>query len=338
VDLKPYEEFGCDGLPLLSDLVRAEIRRADEDDGVSPFVRESFEPILTAAASRLDPEGTYAPDSQAPTAVTGDRTGLVVSDKWVIFARPRSQHIVLQDIDRLRRATREATEPVEGVASRLVTHPSSQIDGGRAWAPIGSVLGADLPDLTTEEDAPYTDVFFPKPFNDDQIEIVKRLARSDGLVVQGPPGTGKTHTIANLICHAMATGQRVLVVSRGEAALAVLREQLPEEVRPLAISILSSERQGLRQVEGAIRQVQEVVEATQPESRVKGIRRRETEILDLRRRNEAIDGELDDIAVAHLAKFGPRKETPAELAVPCSRPNEIWSIAGPLGRDVAGAL
>ena len=48
----------------------------------------------------------------------------------------------------------------------------------------------------------------------------------------------------------MATGQRVLVVSRGEAALAVLRDQLPEKVRPLAIAILSNERQGLRQVEG----------------------------------------------------------------------------------------
>ena len=70
-------------------------------------------------------------------------------------------------------------------------------------------------------------MFFPKPFNDDQLEIIRRLSRADGLVVQGPPGTGKTHTIANLICHAMATGQRVLVVSRGEAALAVLKEQLP---------------------------------------------------------------------------------------------------------------
>ncbi|MGE5599552.1 MAG: hypothetical protein ACM3XS_09250 [Bacteroidota bacterium] len=25
--------------------------------------------------------------------------------------------------------------------------------------------------------------------------------------MQGPPGTGKSHTIANLICHLLATGQ-----------------------------------------------------------------------------------------------------------------------------------
>src|SRR6266576_6228060 len=109
--------------------------------------------------------------------------------------------------------------------------------------------------------------FFPKPFNDDQLEIVRRLRAADGGVVQGPPVTGKTHTIANLICHAMATGERVLVVSRGEAALAVLKDQLPKEVQPLAISVLSNERQGLRQIESAIREIQAVVEGTQPENR-----------------------------------------------------------------------
>ena len=86
------------------------------------------------------------------------------------------------------------------------------------------------------------DVFFPKPYNDEQIDICRRLAKADGLVVQGPPGTGKTHTIANLVSHAMATGQRVLVVSRKDAALATLRDQLPAEIRPLAIALLSNER------------------------------------------------------------------------------------------------
>ena len=122
------------------------------------------------------------------------------------------------------------------------------------------------------------DVFFPKPFNDDQIEIMRRLQSGDGLVVQGPPGTGKTHTIANLICHAMATGKRVLVTSHGESALTVLKDQLPKEVQPLAIAILSSERQGLRQIENAIREIQSIVEGTRPEARRSNIHRMETEI------------------------------------------------------------
>src|SRR3984885_4203300 len=92
----------------------------------------------------------------------------------------------------------------------------------------------------------------PTDFNDDQVEIIRRLEKSEGLVVQGPPGTGKTHTIANIICHMLATGRRVLVVSHGETALRVIRDQLPEGVRDLTISITTSEREGLKQVEKAI--------------------------------------------------------------------------------------
>jgi AAA domain len=93
--------------------------------------------------------------------------------------------------------------------------------------------------------------FFPKPFNKEQMEIVRRLERSDGLVVQGPPGTGKTHTIANLICHYLAMGRRVLVTAQSEAALTVLRGHLPPGVRELAVALLTSEREGLRQLERA---------------------------------------------------------------------------------------
>ena len=136
------------------------------------------------------------------------------------------------------------------------------------WQPLSTVIGASTDDSNaTEPELAFGDVFFPKPFNDDQIEIVRRLSGVDGLVVQGPPGTGKTHTIANLICHAMATGQRILVVSRSEFALAVLKEQLPSEVQPLAIAVLSNERQGLRQVESAIREIQSVTEGTRPQNR-----------------------------------------------------------------------
>jgi very-short-patch-repair endonuclease/transcription elongation GreA/GreB family factor len=312
-DLKPYEELGCYGLPQLSDLIRRELQRVAEGEGLSPFVRESFEPILSPAASRLDSEGCYAPDT-TNSRIEPDPTRLTVTDQWVLFARPRSQHIVLQDIDRLRKVAENPDKPIGGVAERLVTEPSKITPAGK-WAPLDQRIGASVGggDVPEAHDSSF-DVFFPKPFNDDQIEIIRRLKGADGIVVQGPPGTGKTHTIANLICHAMATGERVLVVSRGEAALAVLKDQLPKEVQPLAIAVLSNERQGLRQIESAIREIQAVVEATRPENRRSAIRRMEAEIDGLRKRIAAIDYELDSIAASHLSKIGPRSETPAELA------------------------
>jgi hypothetical protein len=319
-DLKPYEELGCTSLPSLADLIRREIQRASESDGISPFIRESFESVLSQAGSRLDHEGCYAPDTATAAASEPPKASrLTVTDKWVLFARPRSQHVVLQDIDRLRRFTGDEERPLDGLPKRLVTEPSQEAPSG-AWEPLSTRIGGSSGgNETPAQDDDTLDVFFPKPYNDDQLEIIRRLSRADGLVVQGPPGTGKTHTIANLICHAMATGQRVLVVSRGEAALAVLKEQLPPEVQPLAIAVLSNEREGLRQVESAIREIQGVVEGTQPQNRRATIARLEKELEGLRKRIGEIDQELDAIASAHLAKLGPRGETPAETGAACRR-------------------
>ena len=330
-DLKPYEELGCFNLPSLADMIRREIQRAADDDGISPFAREGFEPILSAAGVRLDPEGCYAPESTAasPAPETAEKARLTVTDKWVLFARPRSQHVVLQDIDRLRRSAGDEEHPIEGLPKRLVTEPSSEAPGGGTWEPLSERIGGT--DSAKEAPLPNDDtldVFFPKPFNDDQFEIIRRLSQADGLVVQGPPGTGKTHTIANLICHAMATGQRVLVVSRGEAALAVLKEQLPAEVRPLAISVLSNEREGLRQIESAVREIQGVVETTQPQNRRATITRLEQELDGLRKRIIAIDQELDTIATSHLTKIGPRGETPAELALRVVAERDVYRWFG----------
>jgi hypothetical protein len=63
---------------------------------------------------------------------------------------------------------------------RLVTEPSREAPKG-SWEPLstrigGSGSGAEAPQAN--DDA--SDVFFPKPFNDDQLEIIRRLSRADG--------------------------------------------------------------------------------------------------------------------------------------------------------------
>jgi hypothetical protein len=135
-DLKPYEELGSTNLPSLSDLIRREIQRASEDEGISPFSRDSFEPILSAAGVRLDPEGIYSPETNpSPSASVLPTSRLTVTDRWVLFARPRSQHVVLQDIDRLRRSAEQEGRSFEGLAKRLVTPPSQEVESD-GWQPF----------------------------------------------------------------------------------------------------------------------------------------------------------------------------------------------------------
>ena len=70
------------------------------------------------------------------------------------------------------------------------------------------------------------ETYFPLPTNEEQRGIVGNIKLHPEVLVQGPPGTGKSHTIANLICHLLATDKRVLVTAKTPRALQVLHEKL----------------------------------------------------------------------------------------------------------------
>jgi len=145
------------------------------------------------------------------------------------------------------------------------------------------------------------ELYFPLPYNQEQVTIVHQLEQAHGVTVQGPPGTGKTHTIANIICHYLATGRRVLVTSRGEPALEVLQEKIPEEVRPLTVALLTSDREGLRQFQAAIEAIQHRVSQLDPDLTRQQI---QTALIALERAHatlDSVDRRIDELAVAQLS-------------------------------------
>ncbi|MFI5394344.1 MAG: AAA domain-containing protein [Candidatus Binatia bacterium] len=171
-----------------------------------------------------------------------------------------------------------------------------------------------------EETEEPEDFFFPKPFNEEQIAIIKRLETADGMVVQGPPGTGKTHTIANIICHCLATGKRVLVTSKAAEPLVEVRNHIPEGIRDLVISLLSTEREGLRQLEQAVRILSNTAVRADVDQLKREIVAGQRRVVELREKIEKIDRELRTWAEKHLTKIVLRNEKsedglmPAELA------------------------
>jgi len=96
------------------------------------------------------------------------------------------------------------------------------------------------------------ETYFPLPANEAQRQIAQRLATRQGVLVQGPPGTGKSHTIANLICHLLATGKRLLVTSHTARALRVLKKHFPPEFSPLCVSLLGDDTVALRELEESV--------------------------------------------------------------------------------------
>ena len=267
----------------------------------SPFDRGTFEPLLRTAVTNLDANGIYWP-SEVPAE---DRTlpkaddKLKVTDTWVLFPRPRTNNAFLQDLEKLKKQAEEAECYPPAVAA-VVTDPDTL--NPVVELPLFRGVSASYHSEGSSSGKKARDLYFPKPFNDEQVRIVQLLDISDGVVVQGPPGTGKTHTIANVICHYLAEGKRVLVTSMKDPALAVLQNQLPEEIRPLAISLLTSEQDGMKQFEHAIHKIASEVQGLDRAATARAINQVQETIDALHGKLASIDRKIGEWAKQNLAK------------------------------------
>ncbi|MCI5138545.1 MAG: hypothetical protein D3922_09065, partial [Candidatus Electrothrix sp. AR1] len=140
-------------------------------------------------------------------------------------------------------------------------------------------------------------IFFPLPSNREQRRIIGKFKENKGVLIQGPPGTGKSHTIANLICHLLAQGKRILVTAQTTRALHVLHDLLPENIRPLCFNAAEQGKKEQADLEQKIRDilVAEKIRQTAEDDHIRELKKRlhekqearqstEKKILDLRER------------------------------------------------------
>ena len=147
------------------------------------------------------------------------------------------------------------------------------------------------------------EILLAKETNEEQMQIIRRLATSDSVLVQGPPGTGKTHTIGNIIGHLLAQGKTVLVTSHTPKALRVLRDQIPEDLRPLCVSVVGGGRESRRQLEASITEINARLAQSSVEtlrSQIEGRVKERRKILEENRRltaqlREALESEYREI-------------------------------------------
>lgn len=83
-------------------------------------------------------------------------------------------------------------------------------------------------DMSIEEqvsDDGSTEIFFPFPYDKYQLKTLG-IMKNKAIIVEGPPGTGKSQTIANLLLHLAATGNRVLFASQKDQAVRGVKNKL----------------------------------------------------------------------------------------------------------------
>ena len=299
-----YAEMELSGVRQLEAFWRSAL--ATGANRVNPFEASTFDGTLKSAVGHLDPSGAYEVRTDDVTPpVPSDK--LKITNTWVLFGRKRSGDIFLEDIRRLKKKVEEATS-LPSVIRSFVEHGDSTVRV-RPEQPFRGLSTSDGGSNAME-------LFFPMAYNDEQVSIIQKLHANDGVVVQGPPGTGKTHTIANVICHYLAQGKRVLVTAKGESALAVLQEKLPEGVRPLSVALLSNERDGMKQFEHSIQTIASSVASINPTRAAANISAAEEKLNQLHAKISHVDRTVSAYASKHMQKcqFQGREVLPEELA------------------------
>ncbi|MFH1114024.1 MAG: AAA domain-containing protein [Pseudomonadota bacterium] len=205
-----------------------------------------------------------------------------------------------------------------------------------------SSIPATIKRLVCEEDVPNhpgqprrsEEIYFTKPANEEQIQLVERILEREGVVVQGPPGTGKSHTIANLISHFLATGKRVLITSHTPRALRVLRDKIPDSIAALCIMLLDNDRQALKDLEACVDRITRRYENWSSSENSQTVSQLEKELDELKARESVAENRLIAIrereSYRHPKCFSHYEGTASEIADQLNRKQSEFSWIGEL--------
>ena len=172
-------------------------------------------------------------------------------------------------------------------------------------------------------------VYFPLAANREQRRIVEAIDRQRGVLVQGPPGTGKSHTIANLMCHLLATGKRVLITAETGRALQVLKDKLPREIQPLCVSLLGQGGDAFAELNTSVQGITTRQAAYSPRAYGDRIAEMDLDLDNARRRFADTESELrslrEEETCSHSVAHGTYNGTASAIAEQVARESEQYS-------------
>lgn len=278
----------------------------------NPWDKSHVEPVLMGLVHSIDASGVYL-DSMEATATPS--TKAVVEYAPALILRKRSARGLTQALNVIKQLVESGEQIPYGFADLAEILSPDETESGD---------GRDEPPKEFDDE-----IYFPKPSNDEQRKIVHKLKQSRGVLVQGPPGTGKSHTIANLICHLLATGQRVLITAKTPRALQVLEGQIPESLQPLCINLLGAGSDERRSLEASVSGILRKNEEWQA-SRAQRDKTRLEERLQAARSNKSeLQKTLRDVreAETHAQTIagGAYKGTAAQIAKQVNRDKPLYN-------------
>jgi len=237
------------------------------------------------------------------------RDSLILAPSLLLRKRGKQDLIdLLKTLESLFGANESLPAPLQALLEPGFAEASSTSD----WSGDGAVVSID------------SDTYLPLALNERQVKALERADTRNATVIQGPPGTGKTRTIAVMVTHFLSKGQRVLVTAETSQALREVRDQLPGDIRDLAVASLGGgksdnddlqkavnalqrENENRAELSGGFKEYEEKAKATIDEfhrERAETIRK----IIDLRSQEanhlsiEGLEGSPAHLAWTHLSQ------------------------------------
>lgn len=225
---------------------------------------------------------TYLDDLQVPGA--GSRP--VVAWAPALIWRRRDIKAVAGGLRDIAAQYAAGVEIADGVRIVLGASPQEQLD------PMGKDIRADR-------------LYFPLVYNEDQRRVADLIATQPGVVVEGPPGTGKSHTIANLVAHLLAGGNRVLITSQSARALRVLDDMIPSPLGELVAAVLGDDQTARDRLESTVQAMSERIQAWSTAGYQERIRELEARMQVLAARENHLRDRLREVRASETVSHHP---------------------------------
>jgi very-short-patch-repair endonuclease len=263
---------------------------------------------LKTWSGALSADSIWAEGLEARSATAGDP---VVSFAPALILRKRLQTGMARIYERLIENLAEADAHIPDGWGGLTDDDWRSVDGG---ARDRDDFGSDGKPRVQAA----SEIYFPLPANREQRRIVQALEGSQGVLVQGPPGTGKSHTIANLMCHLLATGQRLLITAETGRALQVLKAKLPTEIQPLCVSLLGQGGDAFAELNAAVQGITQRQASFSADSNEERIAELDRDLDHARRQLAGLDDEIrslrQDETAPHALLDGAYQGTASKIA------------------------
>ncbi|MCQ2403102.1 MAG: DUF4011 domain-containing protein [Lentisphaeria bacterium] len=155
-----------------------------------------------------------------------------------------------------------------------------------------------FPPEEVDSNTNWQELYCPLAADSSQLTAVLYAAAGKSFVLHGPPGTGKSQSIANLICHNLVHGKKILFVSEKKAALDVVYRRLAKlGLQPFCLE-LHSNHAGKTELLAQLRSTLELGDSPEPD-------RWQTLIPQLQQRRKDLDAYIQALHTPALNGITP---------------------------------